>query len=114
MATIKIIPSGNTFECTDGGTIFEFGQKNNADIETACVGKGTCGLCRIKIVSGEENLSEQSPKELQHLGNVYFINKVRLACQTVVNGGTVEIEVIHKKKRAKPTRGGTRGPGQTT
>ena len=117
MATIKISPSGKTFECQDGGTVFEYGQKNDADIETACVGKGTCGLCRIKIIAGEENLSEQTPKELQHLGNVYFINKVRLACQTIVEQGEVTIEVIRKKpltKKKKNTteRSDERGPSQ--
>ena len=48
---------------------------------TACGGKGSCGLCRIKIVAGEEGLPPISPEEKKHLGNTYFISKLRLSCR---------------------------------
>jgi ferredoxin, 2Fe-2S len=79
-------------------TLFEAGAKLAAGIDTACVGKGTCGLCRVRIVAGAEHLTPYSDEETKHLGNVYHITKVRLACRTRVSGD-VTIELVRKKKR---------------
>jgi ferredoxin len=46
----------------------------------------------VKVLAGEAALSPQNAAEKKHLGNVYFINKVRLACQSRVSGDvTVEL-----------------------
>lgn len=85
-------------QCPDGTTVFDAGAKIQAAIDTACVGKGTCGLCRIKIISGKEWLSPYSDEELRHLGNLYHLTRVRLACRTKVSGGDVAVEVVRKKR----------------
>ncbi|MEO8698819.1 MAG: 2Fe-2S iron-sulfur cluster-binding protein [Kofleriaceae bacterium] len=84
-------------EIYEGQTLFEAGAKVSAGIDTACVGKGTCGLCRVKIVAGAEHLNPFTDEERKHLGNVYHITKVRLACRTKPTGD-VTIEVVRKKK----------------
>ena len=90
-------PQGSvTVEVPDGATVFEAGAKASAGIDTSCVGKGTCGLCRVKIVSGAETLNPFTDEERKHLGNVYHITKVRLACRTKI-AGDVAIEVVRKK-----------------
>ena len=77
-----------------GTTLFEAGARLSAGIDTACVGKGTCGLCRVKIVGGESLLSAFNADERKHLGNVYFITKQRLSCQAQVIGeGEITVEV---------------------
>jgi 2Fe-2S ferredoxin len=81
-----------------GSTLFEAGARASASIDTACVGKGTCGLCRVKIVSGAEHLTAYTDDERKHLGNVYHITKVRLACRTRLMGGDVTIQVVRRKK----------------
>jgi ferredoxin len=81
-----------------GTTLFEAGARLAAGIDTACVGKGTCGLCRVRIVAGADQLTPYTDEETKHLGNVYHITKVRLACRTRVNGD-VSIELARKKKR---------------
>ena len=85
-------------ECRDGDTLFEAGGRVSAGIDTACVGKGTCGLCRVKILAGAEHLNPFTDEERKHLGNVYHITKVRLSCRTVISGD-VTIEVVRKKKK---------------
>ena len=85
-------------EVPAGTTLFEAGAKLAAGIETSCVGKGTCGLCRVKIVAGAEHLPPYTDEERKHLGNVYHLTKVRLACRCVVSGD-VTIEVVRKKRR---------------
>ena len=101
MPRITFLPADLTAECTDGETVFEVGRRHGVAIETACVGKATCGLCRIKILAGEEHLSPQNDDERKHLGNVYFITKVRLSCQTVVRGGDVTVELAPRPGKKK-------------
>jgi 2Fe-2S ferredoxin len=86
-----------TVEVAEGSTLFEAGARVTAGIDTACVGKGTCGLCRVKIIAGAEHLNAFTDEERKHLGNVYHITKVRLACRCKV-AGDVTIEVVRKKK----------------
>jgi ferredoxin len=81
-----------------GTTLFDAGAKLAAGIETACVGKGTCGLCRVRILAGAEHLTPYSDEETKHLGNVYHLTKVRLACRTRVSGD-VTIELVRKRAR---------------
>ena len=99
MPRVTILPAGLVTDVPDGTTLFEAGAKLGAGIETACVGKGTCGLCRVKIVSGAQFLGAFTDEERKHLGNVYHITKVRLSCRTIVGDGPVTIEVVRKKKK---------------
>lgn len=84
-------------EIREGESLFDAGAKVTAGIDTACVGKGTCGLCRVKIVAGAENTNPFTDEERKHLGNVYHITKVRLSCRTKPTGD-VTIQVVRKKK----------------
>jgi ferredoxin len=81
-----------------GTTLFDAGARATAGIDPACVGKGTCGLCRVKIVAGAEHLTPYSDEERKHLGNVYHLTKVRLACRSQLTGGDVAIQVVRRKK----------------
>ena len=98
MPTITYLPMGITAEYRAGESVFEVGKRNGVPIETACVGKATCGLCRVKIISGAEHLNAFNEDEEKHLGNVYFLTKVRLSCQTRPSGGDVTVELAPKRK----------------
>lgn len=94
----------------DGERLFDVGRRAGVEIETACVGKGTCGLCRVRILAGEEFLNDYTEAEQKHLGNVYFLTKIRLSCRTLITGGDVTIELPPKRKR-KQKRGSSAAPG---
>jgi ferredoxin len=85
-------------ELPAGSTLFEAGARVSAGIETACVGKGTCGLCRVKIIAGAPDLTPYTDEERKHLGNVYHITKVRLACRAKLADADVTLQVVRKKK----------------
>jgi ferredoxin len=85
-------------ELPAGSTLFEAGARVSAGIDTACVGKGTCGLCRVKILAGEKSLNPYTDEERKHLGNVYHITKVRLACRSRLADDDVSIQVVRKRK----------------
>lgn len=99
MPIVTIVAEGDpkVVEIAAGATLFEAGAKVTAGIETACVGKGTCGLCRVKILAGSEHLNPFTDEERKHLGNVYHLTKVRLACRSKPTGD-VTIQVVRKKK----------------
>jgi 2Fe-2S ferredoxin len=102
MPRVTFLPAGLTVECEDGDNILAVGRRHQVPIETACVGKATCGLCRVRVVSGAEFLSPFNQDEEKHLGNVYFLTKVRLACQSIVRGGDVTVELAPRRPARKP------------
>lgn len=93
MPTVTFAAEKLTVTVADGASIFDAAGQAGIAIPTACVAKGTCGLCRVKILAGEAFLSPFSLAESQHLGNVYFLNKVRLSCQARITVGDVTVEV---------------------
>ena len=99
MPTITILRDDGplTSVIREGESLFDAGAKVTAGIVTACVGKGTCGLCRVKIIAGAEHTNPFTDEERKHLGNVYHITKVRLACRTKPTGD-VTIQIVRKKK----------------
>ena len=76
-----------------GESIFDAAKRSGVKLSSTCDGKGTCGLCRVKIDAGEENLSPVTSVEKQHLGNTYFITHLRLSCQTRLTGGDVVVSL---------------------
>jgi ferredoxin len=100
MPRVTIVGDGEprTVDLPAGATLFEAGARVSAGIATACVGKGTCGLCRVKIIDGASALSPYSDEERKHLGNVYHLTKVRLACRSQLSGGDVTIQVVRKNR----------------
>jgi ferredoxin, 2Fe-2S len=93
LPSVTYLPSGVRVDCTAGESIFEIARRAGVAVNTACVGKATCGLCRVMILGGEEHLSPFNAAERKHLGNVYFINKVRLSCQARVGEGEVVVDL---------------------
>jgi 2Fe-2S ferredoxin len=90
-------PFGSSVELQAGESLFEAGRRGGVPIPTACVGKATCGLCRVKVLSGEALLSPINADEKRHLGNTYFISKLRLSCQARIVGEAIaggEVEVL--------------------
>ena len=98
MPTITFEPSGLRAPADDGESVFAAGRRAGVPIPTACVGKASCGLCRVKVIAGEEHLSPLGPDEKKHLGNTYFITHLRLSCQARVTGDvTVRIPDARRK-----------------
>jgi ferredoxin len=100
MPTVTIAIAGAAplaVEARPGESLFDAAGRAGAAIDTACVGKGTCGLCRVKILAGAEHLNPYTDEERRHLGNVYHLTKVRLSCRCRPTGD-VSIEVVRRRK----------------
>lgn len=100
MPRVTFLPDGPTVDAEDGESLFAIARAAGVAVNTACVGQGTCGLCRMRVVEGEAALSPYSDVEERHLGNVYHLTRVRLSCQARVSGDvSVEMVVRRRKKR---------------
>jgi ferredoxin, 2Fe-2S len=90
---VTFLPLDKTVDCAEGESVFDAARRSGVPIPTACVGKATCGLCRVKILAGAEFLPPINRDEQKHLGNTYFITKLRLSCQCKVSGGDVTVQI---------------------
>ncbi len=94
MASVTYLPTGAQAPCAPGESLFEAARRAGVRVPTACAGQASCGLCRVKIEAGEEHLTPFNPAERKHLGNVYFITKLRLSCQARIREGAGEVQVV--------------------
>ncbi|RMH41923.1 MAG: ferredoxin [Deltaproteobacteria bacterium] len=100
MPRITFLPMNVVVDCEAGDTVFAAGRRAGVPIPTSCVGQATCGRCRVEIVSGEDHLPPLTDDERRHLGNVYFITRVRLSCQCPVSGDvTVRLPPARRRSR---------------
>jgi len=100
MPRVTILPFQVTIDCADEESVFAAARRQGVLIPTACAGKATCGLCRVKLIDGEGNVPPIKPEETRHLGNTYFITKLRLSCQMVPTGDlTVQLPDAKPKAR---------------
>jgi ferredoxin len=94
MSLIVFEPLALQIECAAGETVFAAARRQNVPIPTACVGRGTCGLCRVKVLEGEAALSPLNSVEKRHLGNTYYITKLRLSCQAQLVGEDATVTLL--------------------
>ena len=65
LPSITYLPAGTRVDCAAGESVFEVARRAGIKVTTACVGKATCGLCRVKVVAGEQHLSPFNSRRAQ-------------------------------------------------
>ncbi len=93
-------PNQVLWEAAPGETILQAAEKANVLIDGSCAGSGTCGKCKVRIISGQcSGLTESEEKRLtpEELRLGY-----RLACKTIPEDDlVVELPGIHKGSSRK-------------
>lgn len=80
---VKFQPSGRTVYVLPGTKITEAAGRAGIILQSPCGGRGTCGKCRVKVVSGKCTAPDEAPASLpRHL----WAEGHRLACQTEIFG----------------------------
>jgi ferredoxin, 2Fe-2S len=96
MPTIKILPSGDTVDASEGDTILFALLVGGVLIKTECTGKAQCNSCHILLHEGAAHVSKIAGPERDRLKEIPTVGpKSRLACQVVVGTGDVTIEVVN-------------------
>ena len=71
-------------EVPAGQTVLEVAKQAGVAIDAPCGGSGTCGKCRVKLISGSPEMEPNA-----HLSREDYASGWRLACCTRVTGDTV-------------------------
>ena len=77
--------------CPSGVQVSAFLRNRNIKVPTPCGGRGNCGKCKIRVISGTLPVMQM---DKVHLTQEELETGVRLACQAMTRE-PVEIEVIH-------------------
>jgi len=68
-----------TIETKKGKTLLDIAQKENIKIKAPCDGKGKCGKCLVKVISGKAN--PPTKNELKILSEKKLKEGYRFACE---------------------------------
>jgi ferredoxin len=79
-------------EVKEGKSLLKAAKDAKIKIKDSCDGKGKCGKCEVKVISGK--LSEPTDKEIKELGEESIKEGHRLACQAFVVDAEVIVEVV--------------------
>jgi len=83
--TFKIQNSADIkVQAAQGENLLELARKAGVAIDAPCAGNGTCGKCRVKLISGAVEMEKNN-----HLSDADFADQWRLACQSRVCGDAV-------------------------
>ncbi|MBT4761473.1 MAG: (2Fe-2S)-binding protein [Bdellovibrionaceae bacterium] len=55
-------------------------------VASSCYGEGVCGMCRVRMESGMENLNPQTTAEIEFFKNRKDPENMRLSCQCFPTG----------------------------
>ena len=96
MPKITVQPSGKVYEYEAGGSLLEILLAQNIFVDNPCNGKGVCGKCRVRIISGE--LNEPNETERKLLKEEELASGVRLSCLVKPEGDLV-VELMQKERK---------------
>jgi ferredoxin, 2Fe-2S len=78
---IKVLPQNIELENHPDQSLLEQCLNHGIKIRSVCKGIPSCAECRVTIQEGISNLLPPTQGELNLIGNHYFLDNRRLACQ---------------------------------
>lgn len=113
---VRVTYSGRrpaSFVSDTGLTLLEMVNENNLPHANVCRGRGRCGTCRVRILSGGADLSPPSELESKVLDRWNAEPNERLACQIKPNEGDLEVERVIEADYSNLDYGNTKKGGTT-
>ena len=89
---VTFAPLGRQAAAKDDETLLDVARRVGAPLANSCGGVGVCARCKVRVVSGGENLS--APTSIEVRFSKGFGAGERMACQAVV-GGDCEITTTY-------------------
>ena len=97
---LKFAPQNVESPIQPDKTVLEISRERGLYIQSSCNGVGHCGDCRVFVKEGENNLLMPTAKELKLIGQGYYMDQRRLACQLYCFGDVV-IDLSEQERRAR-------------
>ncbi|HEX7832210.1 MAG TPA: 2Fe-2S iron-sulfur cluster-binding protein [Thermoanaerobaculia bacterium] len=91
---VTFTPLGTTAAAHDNETILDLARRAGVPLGNSCGAVGVCARCKVRVLSGAENLSPPTSIETRFGTARGFANDERMACQAVV-GGNVEVTTTY-------------------
>ncbi|AJY77781.1 hypothetical protein VN24_15905 [Paenibacillus beijingensis] len=90
MSGIRLIQDGNVYEVSfiPGKNLLESGLDNGIPLKYKCR-KGSCGVCKIRLISGAGLLTEANKRERKLLSDDVKAG-YRLACQATMGPSAID------------------------
>ena len=89
MPNIKFDYENKTFKAVNGEQLYDVVQRANIGIPLSCKA-GACGTCATEVLEGNDNLGDQSAREVRALNSANLDSKIyRLPCLCDVHGNVV-------------------------
>ena len=85
-------PLGKRVQVKKETNILDLALNNKVDVDNSCGGSGSCGTCRVRVLSDLSKLSEPTDVEQMMIEDRGFAEDERLACQLEPRDGMI-IEV---------------------
>jgi ferredoxin len=80
-----------THEVEDGTPLMDFCEEVDVSLSFGCT-EGTCGVCEVTVLKGQENLSRITEEEKDYLLEEDLEDGMRLACQVKIRKGDVTLK----------------------
>lgn len=98
MAEIIFKQRAGCISCSDGDNLMQVLLDAGIFVDNPCSGKGLCGKCKVRVLSGNPSVMSDTEKKL--LKQEEIVSGVRLSCLTEVSGH-LEIELLQKEGQHK-------------
>lgn len=104
MPIVSIKDTDKTFEVNEGEVIYDALYDRGEELPHGCL-SGSCGACRIEIVTGKENLNDPGVVEQNTIDSLKeefttihgkdFVNnkEIRLSCRAKIKGSITIIPI---------------------
>jgi 2Fe-2S ferredoxin len=83
---VHFTPLGTSADTKPDETVLDAARRADAPLGNSCGSVGVCARCRVRVLSGAENLSVPTTIEIRVASQRGFASDERLACQAVVMG----------------------------
>ena len=93
-----------TVDVHKGTSILEAALQHNVALYHTCGGNCSCSTCRVLVLSGAQNLSVMEEEEAGILDSFDLKTPHRLACQSLVTEGTVEVKIPDRTQAPRPNK----------
>lgn len=84
--TVTFTPLGRIAEARPDETLLDVARRASVPLGNSCGAVGICARCKVRVVSGGENLSPPTSIEVRFGTARGFAEDERMACQAVVRG----------------------------
>ncbi len=98
MPRVHITSFDRTMEAEPGSCLLDVLRKTGIGIETPCGGQGTCGRCRVRVVSGSVSFEERGVLDRAAVAAGWV-----LACRARLTGEDIDLEFPHSDESTLDT-----------